>query len=192
MSFEVFLKQFLSRSKTGTLTTQHFLFRCIKLLLNLLIIIEAVAQLLINGLIHPELILLIAAILEITILLNKVEILIYHIPYLLHANAVEPAIAENLGQPSTLWFWEEMKGIAWEWTLDTTRNAKAAMERMSKGDSENKAPSSTGDANTEASEKSEENSDNRIWRPVISRRSREQAKALYDKTAALFTDKFKS
>ena len=28
--------------------------------------------------------------------------------------------------------YEEMKGIAWEWTLDTTRNAKAAMERMGK------------------------------------------------------------
>ena len=88
--------------------------------------------------------------------------------------------------------YEEMKGIAWEWTLDTTRNAKAAMERMSKGDSENNAPSPTGEANAEAPEKSEENSDNRIWRPVISRRSREQAKALYDKTTALFTDKFKS
>ena len=88
--------------------------------------------------------------------------------------------------------YEEMKGIAWEWTLDTTRNAKAAMERISKGDSENNAPSSTGDPPAEAAEKAEENSDKRIWRPVISRRSREQAKALYDKTAALFTDKFKS
>ena len=28
--------------------------------------------------------------------------------------------------------YEEMKGIAWEWTLDTTRSAKAAMERMNK------------------------------------------------------------
>ena len=87
--------------------------------------------------------------------------------------------------------YEEMKGIAWEWTLDTTRNAKAAMERMSKTEEEN------GEASTEAgegsanAEKPAENTHNRIWRPVISRRSREQAKALYDKTTALFTDKFK-
>lgn len=32
----------------------------------------------------------------------------------------------------------------------------------------------------------------RVWRPVIARRSREQAKALCDKASALFTDKFKS
>ena len=88
--------------------------------------------------------------------------------------------------------YEEMKGIAWEWTLDTTRSAKAALERMSKPDAE---AGSSADGNGEpckASEKAEENTDNRIWRPVISRRSREQAKALYDKTTALFTDKFKS
>ena len=32
----------------------------------------------------------------------------------------------------------------------------------------------------------------RVWRPVVARRSREQAKALCDKASALFTDKFKS
>ena len=88
--------------------------------------------------------------------------------------------------------YEEMKGIAWEWTLDTTRSAKAAMERM------NKPESSAGSENSEENnmsapaEQPEETSDNRIWRPVISRRSRERAKELYDKTASLFTDKFKS
>ena len=85
--------------------------------------------------------------------------------------------------------YEEMKGIAWEWTLDTTRSAKAAMERMNKA--EGSAETASGDESS-TSEHAEENTDNRIWRPVISRRSRERAKELYDKTAALFTDKFKS
>ncbi|WP_458400109.1 transposase [Mailhella sp.] len=87
--------------------------------------------------------------------------------------------------------YEEMKGIAWEWTLDTTRNAKAAMERMGKPEEENGEASTEAGEGSSNAEKPAENTDNRIWRPVISRRSREQAKALYDKTTALFTDKFK-
>jgi len=73
---------------------------------------------------------------------------------------------------------EEMKGIAWEWTQDSSRNAKTAAERMGTKNDETK----DGEAPEEC----------RIWRPVISRRSREQAKALCDKATALFTDKFKS
>ena len=73
---------------------------------------------------------------------------------------------------------EEMKGIAWEWTLDTTRSAKAATSGAGKmTDAPDAAPS------PEVC---------RIWRPVISRRSRERAKALCDKATALFTDTFKS
>ena len=71
-----------------------------------------------------------------------------------------------------------MKGIAWEWTLDTTRSAKAAAGSAGK--------ISDGDASPDAPEEC------RIWRPVISRRSRERAKALCDRATALFTDKFKS
>lgn len=88
--------------------------------------------------------------------------------------------------------YEEMKGIAWEWTLDTTRNAKAAMERMNKamsGDDSEQARPSSDNSSTDGAPDS---TDNRIWRPVISRRSREKAKELYDKTTSLFTDKFKS
>ena len=88
--------------------------------------------------------------------------------------------------------YEEMKGIAWEWTLDTTRNAKAAMERMSKPGDEADMPNIEGEDSASSSETGKENTDNRIWRPVISRRSRERAKELYDKTTALFTDTFKS
>ena len=86
--------------------------------------------------------------------------------------------------------WEP--GITVSKALHTTRSAKAAMDRMSRHDSDGDAPASEGDAAPADAEKSDENTDNRIWRHVISRRSREQAKALYDKTAALFTDKFKS
>ena len=102
---------------------------------------------------------------------------------------------EEQGFFSELWKkglaeYEEMKGIAWEWTLDTTRSAKAAMERMSKpGNSD--TPTAEGKNEADPAESAEEHTDNRIWRPVISRRSREKAKELYDKTASLFTDKFK-
>ncbi len=77
---------------------------------------------------------------------------------------------------------EEMKGIAWEWTLDTTRSAKAATQNAGKGDSAGQNAPSDSDTPEEC----------RIWRPVISRRSRERAKALCDKATALFTDTFKS
>ena len=70
--------------------------------------------------------------------------------------------------------YEEMKGIAWQWTLDTTRAAKAMTER----------------ADGEAA--NSDDTEHRIWRPVISRRSREKAKELCDKASVLFTDKFKS
>ncbi len=88
--------------------------------------------------------------------------------------------------------YEEMKGIAWEWTLDTTRSAKVAMERMNKSVNTEDSPKNDGDSTDDPAEQAEGSTDNRIWRPVISRRSRERAKELYDKTTALFTDKFKS
>jgi hypothetical protein len=88
--------------------------------------------------------------------------------------------------------YEEMKGIAWEWTLDTTRSAKAAMERMNKPEASAGSENSEENSMSASDEQPEETADNRIWRPVISRRSRERAKELYDKTASLFTDKFKS
>ena len=88
--------------------------------------------------------------------------------------------------------YEEMKGIAWEWTLDTTRSAKAAMERMNKPETSSDSENSEENSTHNTAEQPEETADNRIWRPVISRRSRERAKELYDKTASLFTDKFKS
>ena len=71
-----------------------------------------------------------------------------------------------------------MKGIAWEWTLDTTRNAKESIENAGK-----KYTKGEMEKSTEA---------RHIWRPVISRRKREGAKAFCDKATALFTDKFKS
>ena len=79
---------------------------------------------------------------------------------------------------------EEMRGIAWEWTVDTTRNAKAMAERAGKS-----MGLKNGEEDSSAAEKK---GDVLMWRPVISRRSREHAKALYDKAASLFTDTFKS
>lgn len=78
---------------------------------------------------------------------------------------------------------EEMKGIAWEWTRDTARSTSEFAKKTSASLSKNKSE--------ENSEKNEEGEGSLIWRPVISRRSREQAKALKDKAASLFTDKFK-
>jgi hypothetical protein len=54
------------------------------------------------------------------------------------------------------------------------------------------SPKNDGDSTADPAEQTEGSTDNRIWRPVISRRSRERAKEPYDKTTALFTDKFKS
>jgi transposase len=79
---------------------------------------------------------------------------------------------------------EEMRGIAWEWTVDTTRSARAMAERA--GKSMGLRACSDGDP---AEEKKEVML---VWRPVISRRSRDSARALYDKAASLFTDRFKS
>ena len=79
---------------------------------------------------------------------------------------------------------EEMRGIAWEWTVDTTRSARAMAERAGKSMG---FKAGRGDAAPEEKKESV-----LVWRPVISRRSRDNAKALYDKAAALFTDRFKS
>ncbi len=77
---------------------------------------------------------------------------------------------------------DEMRGIAWEWTCDTTRSAKAMAERAGRSFGISDAQQN-GEGSAEGK---------RVWRPVISRRSSERAKALYDKASSLFTDKFKS
>ncbi len=77
---------------------------------------------------------------------------------------------------------EEMRGIAWEWTVDTTRNAKAIAERAGKSMA---LKAGKGTVQEDGHKESM-----LVWRPVISRRSRESAKALYDKATALFTDRF--
>jgi len=77
---------------------------------------------------------------------------------------------------------DEMRGIAWEWTCDTTRSAKAMAERAGR-------TFRLGDAQGQGGEAGK--TERHVWRPVISRRSRERAKALYDRASALFTDKFK-
>ncbi len=60
---------------------------------------------------------------------------------------------------------EEMKGIAWEWTRDTARAGKAMSDKLSK----------------KASEFSREVRESTLtWRPVIHRRSRESEKKTRD------------
>lgn len=72
---------------------------------------------------------------------------------------------------------DEMRGIAWEWTRDTAKAGKAMSDALSK----------------KASELSKEAKDSGLtWRPVISRRSRESGKAPQNEGTSLFTDKFKS
>lgn len=92
---------------------------------------------------------------------------------------------EEQGFFSELWKrglaeFEEMKGIAWEWTM-----APKASRPAAQGAGECNAPLPDGDAGQSSPEV------RRIWRPVISRRSRERARALREKAAALFTDTFK-
>ena len=74
----------------GSLSSvQHILFLGMKHRLDSRIVIEAVTQMLVDGFIHPVLGLLVTAIVKIAVLLDKYEILVYHIPYLLDAQAIE-------------------------------------------------------------------------------------------------------
>ena len=71
---------------------------------------------------------------------------------------------------------EEMKGIAWEWTFDTTLGVRGA----------------SGDSGKVKSEHGNIAGACHTWRPVINRRSRESAKSLCDRATILFTDTLKS
>ena len=52
-----------------------------------------------------------APIIEVSVFFHEIEVLEYHIPYLLHAIAVEARIGKHLALPPALWHREEMKGI---------------------------------------------------------------------------------
>ena len=67
---------------------------------------------LVDALIHPVFRLFIAAVVEVTVGLDKVDILIDHIPDLLDTCAIKAAVAEHLWQPTAIGLGEEMEGIA--------------------------------------------------------------------------------
>ena len=62
-----------------------------------LIVVEVVAQLLIDGFIHPILGLLLTLVLEVAILAHEVEVFIYHIPHLGDTQFVVARVGEHLG-----------------------------------------------------------------------------------------------
>lgn len=57
---------------------------------------------LVYGFIHPIFALLVTAVIEVAVVLNKVDILINHVPHFLYACAVEAAVAEHLGLPAAV------------------------------------------------------------------------------------------
>ena len=66
----------------------------------------------VDALIHPVFRLLITTVVEIAVCLDKVNILVDHIPDFLDAIAVETAVAQHLRQPAALGHGEEMQRIA--------------------------------------------------------------------------------
>ena len=109
---EIVGQEFTCRHKGGFLSIQHLLLRQRQSVADDGVVIEMVAQLLIDCLIHPVFRLLIAAIFKVTISLDKRDILVNHIPYLLDTQAIESAIAQHFGLPSALMRREEMEGVA--------------------------------------------------------------------------------
>ena len=108
---KVFVEEALGCNKRGLLTSQHALFYLMYLLSNQRVVIEVQAQVFVDALIHPIFRLFIATIIEIAVLLDEIEVLINHIPYLLNASTVETTIAQHLGQPATIRHREEVQGV---------------------------------------------------------------------------------
>ena len=84
----------------------------LNILLYLLVVVERVAQVLVDALIHPVLRLLVTTVVEITVVLHEIYILVYHVPYFFHSRAIESAVAQDLRQPSAVGHREEMQSIA--------------------------------------------------------------------------------
>ena len=67
---------------------------------------------LVDALVHPVLRLLVATVVEVTVMLHEINVLIDHIPNLLHTRTVEAAVTEHLRQPTALGHGEEVEGVA--------------------------------------------------------------------------------
>ena len=74
--------------------------------------VEVQAQLFVDGLIHPVLGLFVAAIVEVAVILDEIDILVNHVPYLFDACAVETTVTEHLRHPATLRLGEKVQGVA--------------------------------------------------------------------------------
>ena len=66
----------------------------------------------VDAFVHPIFRLLIAAVVEIAVGLDEVDIFVDHIPYLLDTIAVETTVAQHLRQPAALGLGEEVEGVA--------------------------------------------------------------------------------
>ena len=79
----------LRSHKRGLLTSQYGALCILQLGLYQCVVIEVLAQLFVDGFIHPILSLFVATIVKVAVLLHKVDILVYHIPYLFDAKTIE-------------------------------------------------------------------------------------------------------
>ena len=98
--------------EAGLVAGEDGLLGCRELRLDLRIVVEVEAQVLVDALVHPVFGLLVAAVVEVTVLLDEVDVLVDHVPHLLDARAIEAAVAEHLGCPPALGQGEEVEGVA--------------------------------------------------------------------------------
>ena len=73
--------------------------------------VEAVAQLFVNGLVHPVFALLIAAVFKIAVIFHKVNVFVDHIPHFFYTKIIETGISQHLGCPTALRSREEVQRI---------------------------------------------------------------------------------
>ena len=108
---EIHIEQLTCRHKRGELTIEHLALLVGEHRSDGGVVVEAIAQGFVDALVHPVLGLLVAAVIEIAVLLHKVDIVEHHGPYLLDAQPVEAGVGEHLGCPSALGSREQVERI---------------------------------------------------------------------------------
>ena len=108
----VAVEELLGGYEAGLATGKDGLLGLGQLLLDERVVVEVEAQVLVDALVHPVLGLLVAAIVEVAVGLDEVDVLVDHVPDLLDAQTVEAAVAEHLRHPAAVGLGEEMEGVA--------------------------------------------------------------------------------
>lgn len=86
--FEVKLQQFVRRDERADFGVEHFLLELRDAGFDLRVVVEAVLQHLVDGFVHPILVLTVAVVREVSVRLNEVEELFDAFPHLLESRFV--------------------------------------------------------------------------------------------------------